>query len=125
MTINPIRTYCMLILQLLTIIQSINGDSWDYYDRGPDVWSNAYPLCGGRSQSPINIQTVCTNYQSFTPFNFTLAYNLTHDFTLENNGHTIVGTYNGKNPSSLQLTGGGLNGTYHFLSFHLHWGEKL
>jgi carbonic anhydrase len=102
----------------------IISESWNYGDLGPDVWSDTYPSCAGYSQSPINIRTACTTYQTFTPFNFSSIYNLTHNFTLTNNGHSIIGTYNGINASSLILTGGGLNGTYQFVNFHLHWGEN-
>lgn len=99
-------------------------ETWNYQDLGPDVWSDTYPSCANHSQSPINIRTACTTYRSFTPFNFTSAYNLTQNFTLLNNGHTITGTYMSNDESSLMLTGGGLNKTYHFYSFHLHWGEN-
>ncbi|CAF1186774.1 unnamed protein product [Adineta steineri] len=112
------------ILILLTNIRSTTGESWNYNNLGPDVWGDIDSLCNGRSQSPINIQTACTNYQSFAPFSFQSDYNLTHNFTLLNNGHSIVGTYIGNNPMSLRLNGGGLNGTYEFLQFHLHWGEN-
>ncbi|CAF0997586.1 unnamed protein product [Adineta steineri] len=97
---------------------------WNYHDLGPDVWSDTYPTCAAHSQSPINIQTACTDYQSFTPFSFQSGYNLTHNFTLHNNGHTIVGRYTGNSSTTYTLTGGGLNGTYEFLQFHLHWGEN-
>jgi carbonic anhydrase len=109
---------------LLIIIGPTTGESWDYHNQGPDLWSDTYPLCDGRSQSPIIIKTACTNYRKFTPFSFTSAYDLTHDFTLINDGNNIIGTYNYKNSSPLKLTGGGLNGTYYFLNFHLHWGEN-
>ena len=91
---------------------------------GPDVWSDTYPTCAKYSQSPINIQTACTIYQSFIPFHFSSVYNLTYNFTLQNNGHTIVGSYIDNGSLPLILTDGGLNGTYHFVSFHLHWGEN-
>jgi carbonic anhydrase len=109
---------------LLTIIHLTTSNVWNYRDLGPDVWSDNYPSCAGRSQSPINIQTACTTYRSLLPFQFSLNYNLTLNFTLTNNGHTIVGTYEGNNPSSLTITGGGLNGTFQFVNFHLHWGEN-
>ncbi|CAF3492226.1 unnamed protein product [Rotaria sp. Silwood1] len=88
------------------------------------MWSETYPSCAGHSQSPINIKTACTIYQIFTPFNFSLAYNLNYTFKLLNNGHTIVGTYNGNDSSPFILTGGGLNGTFEFSNFHLHWDEN-
>ncbi len=109
---------------LLLLLHRINCQIWNYEQLGPDVWSDTYPLCASRSQSPINIRTTCTTYQSFPTFRFSSAYNLTYDFTLTNNGHTIVGEYNGNDSTSLLLTGGGLDGTYQFRGFHLHWGEN-
>jgi carbonic anhydrase len=118
----------MQLLVVLSIsfalLHRIICETWNYGDLGPDVWSDEYPLCSGRSQSPINIRTACTTYQSFTPFQFSSTYNLTNNFTITNNGHTIVGTYNGTESSSLKLTGGSLHGTYEFVNFHLHWGEN-
>ncbi|CAF4666049.1 unnamed protein product, partial [Rotaria sp. Silwood2] len=45
-------------------------------------------------------------------------------FNVLNNGHTIVGTYNANDSSPFKLTGGGLNGTFEFSNFHLHWDEN-
>ncbi|CAF1197255.1 unnamed protein product [Rotaria sp. Silwood1] len=114
----------IFILLLLTIVCQATGETWDYHESGPDVWSEVYGSCGTYSQSPIVIKTACTVYRNFTPFDFSSAYHLKHDFTLINNGHTIVGTYNGNDSSPFNLTGGGLNGTFQFYNFHLHWGEN-
>ncbi|CAF1254402.1 unnamed protein product, partial [Rotaria sordida] len=88
------------------------------------VWSETHESCGRYSQSPIIIKTACTVYRTFTPFDFSSAYNLQHDFTLLNTGHTVVGTYHGNDSSPFNLTGGGLNGTFRLHNFHLHWGEN-
>jgi carbonic anhydrase len=109
---------------LVNIICSTTDENWDYGKLGPDVWNDAYPSCAGRSQSPINIRTACTTYQTFTPFYFSSAYTQTHNFMLINNGNTIIGTYNGNDLSPLKLTGGGLHGTFEFVNFHLHWGQN-
>ena len=114
----------IFIYLLLTNINLIISESWNYHDLGPDTWSETYPSCAAHSQSPINVQTACTTYQSFTPFNFSPDYYIYHNFTLLNNGHSITGTYNRKKSSFLTLTGGGLNGTFQFTNFHLHWGEN-
>jgi carbonic anhydrase len=116
--------FFIFISLFLCISCSTTDETWNYHNLGPDVWSDAYPSCAGHSQSPINIRTACTIYQPYTPFNFSSTYDLTHDFTLINNGHTIIGTYNGNESSSLKLTGGGLHGTFEFVNFHLHWGEN-
>ncbi|UJR15476.1 hypothetical protein I4U23_002419 [Adineta vaga] len=116
----------MFIITLLStsIIQLTSGSDWNYESKGPDVWSDTYPSCNGHFQSPILIQTACTSYRSFTPFNFTSAYDRAHDFILSNNGHTIVGTFASGNSSLLKLSGGNLNGIFEFVGFHLHWGEN-
>jgi len=114
----------IVISIIFVLVHRIICEDWNYGDLGPDVWSDRYPLCGGRSQSPINILTACTTYQPFTPFQFSSSYNLPNNFILTNNGHTIVGRYIDNSSSPFKLTGSGLSGTYEFVNFHLHWGEN-
>jgi carbonic anhydrase len=97
---------------------------WNYRELGPDVWKDFYPTCGSTAQSPINIKTQCTTYQSYLPFQFSSAYNLTQYFLLKNNGHTIVAEQMNKTAFPLILSGGGLNEAFTFKNFHLHWGEN-
>ncbi len=107
------------------LIYADQNHTWNYEEYGPDVWSETYPTCGGQLQSPINILTACTVYKNFTPFIFGSEYNEQHNFTLTNNGHTIIGTFNNEiNLPDFRLTGGDLNGTFEFVNFHLHWGEN-
>jgi len=116
--------FTLNILFLLTIIhQSITSD-WNYDEHRSDVWSDEYPLCAKHAQSPINIRTACTVYQSFETFDFSSDYDQSQDFTLINNGHTISGKLTSNDPSLFTLIGGGLSGTYEFSSFHFHWGEN-
>ena len=109
---------------VLIFVYPTTGESWNYDDLGPDGWSDEYPVCAGRTQSPINIRTACTTYRSSTSFNFSSGYNQTHNFTLTNDGHSVMDRYSGDSPSSLILTGGGLNISYGFLNFHPYWGEN-
>jgi carbonic anhydrase len=97
---------------------------WNYRVLGPDVWKDFYPTCGSTAQSPIIIKTECTIYQSNLPFQFSSAYNLTQDFLLTNNGHTIIGEQINRTAFPLILSGGGLTETFTFKNFHLHWGEN-
>ncbi|CAF2095603.1 unnamed protein product, partial [Rotaria magnacalcarata] len=76
---------------------------WNYGEYGPDVWDEFEKTCRGNYQSPIDIKTACTVYQSFPPFHASQA-----------NANAYPMTY----------TGGGLNGTLQFTSFHIHWGEN-
>ncbi|CAF1511274.1 unnamed protein product [Adineta steineri] len=100
------------------------NSEWNYGNMGPDVWSDIYPLCSEHSQSPIDIETSHTIYQSFSPFNFSSNSNELEKFKLINNGHTVSGIYIGNNKSSLTLNGGNLNGTFQLDNFHVHWGEN-
>lgn len=113
----------LLLLGYFTI--SIGANQWNYGQLGPDIWSDHYPQCAGKSQSPINILTACTIPRKFTPFQFTSSEGEKHHFTLKNNGHTIIATINSEyRQSPVSFTGGGLNGTFEFVNFHLHWGEN-
>lgn len=87
---------------------------WDY--KSPEKWGDleVNKLCSaGTQQSPINISTVTKAPQG----KFNLQGNYTaQDFTIQNNGHTIV--FNAKNPKQSTLN---INGTtYELLQFHYH-----
>jgi carbonic anhydrase len=113
------------IVLLLSLVLFVVHADWNYAENGPDVWSEMYPTCGGQRQSPIDILTACTTYENFQPFALGSAYNEQHNFTLRNNGHTIIGTViNETKLPAFRLTGGDLNGTFEFVNFHLHWGQN-
>ena len=111
-----------LILCLLH--NEVSCQTWNYGVLGPEIWEDLYPVCGGRLQSPINILTACTVYQIYPEFRFSSGYNQPLDFTMLNDGSTIDDNPREMNTSNFRLTDGGLNGTYEFLNFHLHWGEN-
>jgi carbonic anhydrase len=118
-----------LLLVVFILFNSINifstaGPHWNYGELGPDVWADLYPTCGGNAQSPINIKTACTTYQTFESFQFSSAYDLKQDFIVTNDGHTIVGTQINASVFPLTLSGGGLSDIFIFKNFHLHWGEN-
>ncbi len=119
---------CGIVFLFSFVFVVVDADynlDWNYGDYGPDVWSERYPTCGGQLQSPINILTACTMYRNFTPFLFGSDYSEQHNFTLRNNGHTIIGTFDNETQLPFfQLNGGDLNGTFEFVNFHLHWGEN-
>ncbi|CAF1174857.1 unnamed protein product [Adineta ricciae] len=110
---------------LFSLFICVSSNQWNYGHLGPDIWSDYYPMCAGKSQSPINILSACTKYVKLHPFKFSPSHNEKHYFTLKNNGHTVIGIINDAyQQSPLTLTGGGLNGTFKFVNFHLHWGEN-
>ena len=45
----------------------------------------------------------------------------TDDYTLQNNGHTL---HVGFADNFFKVSGGGLEGTYNTVQFHLHWGKN-
>lgn len=114
-----------LLSFLFSLFICVSSNQWNYGHLGPDIWSDYYPMCAGKSQSPINILSACTKYAKLRPFKFSASHSEKHYFTLKNNGHTVIGIINDAyQQSPLTLTGGGLNGTFKFVNFHLHWGEN-
>lgn len=118
------QSFLLICLILFYIFHLSIGSGWNYGEDGPDVWKIHYPQCGKSSQSPINIKTPCTVYRSYASFNFSPAYYLTQTFNILNNGHTIVATLANDPSPSLTVSGGGLDGIFSFVNFHLHWGEN-
>ncbi|CAL8282207.1 unnamed protein product [Merluccius merluccius] len=78
-------------------------------------------FCGGHRQSPINIvgsQAISDpNLHNFYFTNFTNQHALK---TLVTNGHTVKCTVV---DGQVEVSGGGLNGSYGVLQFHFHWGD--
>ena len=57
---------------------------------GTDYSADKYPVCGGHSQSPINIEPASTEYKSYGSFVFK-NYDSVPNYVslkLENKGHT-------------------------------------
>ena len=111
-------------IQLSMFLSLTKCSDWDYHQNGPDVWQDFDQMCASSSQSPINIKTVCAVYKSFNQFNFSETYNISQNFSLNFNKHSINGSLIDQEEYPLHLTGGGLNGIYKFVNFHLHWGEN-
>ncbi|KAJ3607386.1 hypothetical protein NHX12_024437 [Muraenolepis orangiensis] len=90
----------------------------------PDQWSQIPgAFCGGHRQSPVDIDSSSAvtepKLHNFIFTNFTARHALT---TLENNGHTVKGKVV---DSQVEVSGGGLSGSYSVLQFHLHWGDTV
>ena len=117
----PIAVYGVFSLLSLSRAADIK---WDYHSKGPDVWKDLFPTCAGSSQSPIDIRTGCTVYQPMTEFILSPNYDVPQTFTLFNDGHGLSATLTNDTLKPVTLVGGGLNGTFNFVNFHLHWGEN-
>ena len=88
---------------------------------GPENWVG---ICEtGRKQSPIDILTKTTEYDSslgsFTLTNYTYAS--PQNFTSFNNKHTLKVSLP---PDYYKVSGGNLPGTFTTVQFHLHWGSN-
>ncbi|XP_029954625.1 carbonic anhydrase-like [Salarias fasciatus] len=114
----------VLFLSLGTLVQGSSGGGWCYTgcEQSPQHWSDIPgSFCGGKSQSPIDIVTsevvAHADLHNFTFVNFSYQHAIEH---LENNGHTVKLTLE---DGAVEVSGGGLNGSYSALQFHFHWGD--
>ncbi|XP_071177497.1 carbonic anhydrase 1-like [Mytilus edulis] len=104
----------------------ITGNTWGYQDGiPPALWSREYRTCGGRHQSPIDIQTKQIRLnQRLGRFDLSDLNNVNNiRLTLENNGHTAEVDVEGLN-NRLVVRRGGLPGPYTVKQFHFHWGSQ-
>jgi len=117
----------LVLLGLIDLCRSSGAIPWSYNDNGEDgpyAWATNFIECAGNAESPIDIIVASTIVSQFTPFVFSEGYNSSQTFTLTNNGHSIQAVQKDPNVAPLQLTGGGLDGVYDFVNFHLHWGDN-
>ena len=114
----------LLLLYTSLDLCLFSAAQWNYGALGPDVWPDLYPTCGGKSQSPININTACTTYQCFPSFQFSSAYDAVQNFNLQNDGIDINTEQVDPTKFTPILTGGGLDEPFTFKNLHVHWGEN-
>nr|QFP92278.1 carbonic anhydrase [Archivesica packardana] len=95
--------------------------SWGYKNtNGPHTWAVIYPDAAGQAQSPIDIDTTETIFESdlaATPMS--VNYKPEDRFTASNTGASFKVNINNVS----ELRGGPLNGCYRLEQFHLHWGS--
>jgi len=88
---------------------------------GPNRWGG---LCDGQKQSPIDIVTSATKYDSGLGAQWNLVNydnNPGGNFKGSNaGGHTLKVSFDA---NYYNVSGGGLPGTYTTVQFHLHWGS--
>ncbi|XP_069061828.1 carbonic anhydrase 9 isoform X2 [Pleurodeles waltl] len=91
---------------------------WTYEEK--TVWDEDFADCGGKAQSPININTSSTTFDPALLPIVLQGYNLTAEQTLRlnNNGHTVVLQL----PKELSIVEG-LPLEYRAAQLHFHWGS--
>nr|XP_054605156.1 uncharacterized protein LOC107387984 [Nothobranchius furzeri]XP_054605157.1 uncharacterized protein LOC107387984 [Nothobranchius furzeri] len=110
---------------VLSLVALVNCSDWCYNGcaNTPSSWKNLpESSCGKKHQSPINIVTRSVVTDHLLP-NFTFV-NFSSENTIKsitNNGHTVQCTLV---ENEVEVSGGGLNGTYSVVQFHFHWGDK-
>ncbi|KAJ8391954.1 hypothetical protein AAFF_G00084250 [Aldrovandia affinis] len=109
------------ILQVGFIFGGDKGIHWSYKEGDLDQmhWAEKYPHCGGRRQSPIDIQRRSVRHNPNMPQMELTGYDDTQNgnFLMTNNGHSVQIDL----PPSMVITEG-LPGHYTAVQMHLHWG---
>uniref|UniRef100_A0A3B5L6R2 Carbonic anhydrase 6 n=1 Tax=Xiphophorus couchianus TaxID=32473 RepID=A0A3B5L6R2_9TELE len=81
-------------------------------------WATKYPACGGKKQSPIDIQRRNVKYnQNMLQLELSGYGAQKGNFRMTNNGHTVQIDL----PSTMTITNG-LPGKFTAVQMHLHWG---
>ncbi|VDI41510.1 carbonic anhydrase [Mytilus galloprovincialis] len=97
---------------------------WGYHHGvDPKHWKYLFPTCGGMQQSPIDIKTskVQTDItlEHFDLSKLSTAKNV--ELGIQKDGQTVQVGLKGQ---GLEVSGGGLPGTYVVEQLNLHWGSK-
>uniref|UniRef100_A0AAY5EPV0 Carbonic anhydrase n=1 Tax=Electrophorus electricus TaxID=8005 RepID=A0AAY5EPV0_ELEEL len=99
----------------------IDGVHWTYSEGALDQihWAEEYPACGGRKQSPIDIQRRHVRHNpNMLELELTGYGEMTNgNFFMINNGHTVQINL----PPTMMITKG-LADRYTAVQMHLHWG---
>ncbi|XP_045031854.1 putative carbonic anhydrase 3 isoform X2 [Daphnia magna] len=107
----------------ITINSSVTGNTWNY-DESVE-WPIRISTCGGKHQSPINIdprKVLVVNYPKLS-FGF---YDKVFPETVTNNGHTVTLQIDTREENNYlpYIENGGLLDRYVFYQLHFHWGSK-
>ncbi|XP_041092700.1 carbonic anhydrase 4-like [Polyodon spathula] len=114
----------LLILGLLCgCVDTATVHEWCYNGDvcGPSAWiTKPFGSCNGTRQSPIDISTDrAQTDQNLSQFSFS-DYEDKHIMKeIVNTRRTVKVILN----DSVEITGGGLQDSYHAIEFHLHWGN--
>ena len=111
------------LLVSILLSNSCDGtEEWSYTgSHGPSTWSRNFSKCGGKQQSPINIETKETLFKQFVPL--TLNYDKSIAMKMENNGHTVqLSVVDSRD--NLTISGGSLpsSSAFRVAQLQFHWG---
>ncbi|KAM9506620.1 carbonic anhydrase 6-like [Salvelinus alpinus] len=114
--------FSLLVQLMLVSVASagIDGIHWTYTEGALDQvhWAENYPACGGRKQSPIDIQRQNVRHNPHMIHLELTGYDAQKgNFLMKNNGHSVEIVL----PPSMVITKG-LPGHYTAVQMHLHWG---
>ncbi|XP_061076934.1 carbonic anhydrase 6 isoform X1 [Conger conger] len=116
--------FTLLLIHILHVGFTSGGDKgihWSYKEGDLDQmhWSEKYPDCGGRLQSPIDIQRRKVRHNPDMPSLELTGYDRIQNgkFLMTNNGHSVQIDL----PPTMVITKG-LPGRYTAVQMHLHWG---
>jgi carbonic anhydrase len=83
----------IILFFIKNLIGVTNEADWNYESQGPDVWIHQYAACSGLSQSPINLITQNTIFDSsLSPVNF-LNYDALLTWNVTNTGRTCESSH--------------------------------
>ncbi|XP_047465725.1 carbonic anhydrase-like [Mugil cephalus] len=111
-------------LSLGVLVKSAAGSEWCYHgcDYSLKKWDKIEgSYCGEKMQSPINIDThnaVLDN--DLVSFKFVNISSQQVIKSISNNGHTVICSLE---ENDVEVSGGGLDGTYSVVQFHFHMGD--
>ncbi|XP_069547695.1 uncharacterized protein [Brachyistius frenatus] len=114
----------LLCLSLGSLAKCAAANEWCYFgcSYSPTQWKDiSGSFCGEKRQSPIDIVTSHVvsdpHLCNFSFVNFSSQHVIK---SITNNGHTVKLKLE---ENQVEVSGGGLNGTYSSLQFHFHWGD--
>ncbi|XP_062446344.1 carbonic anhydrase 15-like [Rhea pennata] len=118
------------LLALPLLLRAAAAGQWCYDSQdpacGPSHWKELKAACGGSRQSPINIDRRRLRRDGRLGRILFEGYDRAPAgrWRLANDGHTVVLSLQGDSAAEhINITGGGLPGTYRALQLHFHWGS--
>uniref|UniRef100_A0A2P2I3I1 Carbonic anhydrase n=1 Tax=Hirondellea gigas TaxID=1518452 RepID=A0A2P2I3I1_9CRUS len=94
---------------------------WSYLGKhGYNNWAKEYKTCGGKHQSPIDVNPFFSYVGAFEPFYFSHYHEVPSKATIINNGHALEVKMTAENQP--EMSGANLGSSYTFVQYHVHWG---